>query len=88
MHRYWNNAFNGMMDFGIRNSGWFIAYEIIKLLIIVAVVIFIARMFIKNSKSNTNPNSSRAIEILKERYASGEISEEEYKNKLNKLNER
>ena len=89
MHRYWNNAFNGMMDFAIRNSGWFIAYEVIKLLIILVVVIIIARMLMKNSKneSNQNPNSSRAIEILKERYASGEISEEEYKNKLNKLNE-
>ncbi|MDY0235720.1 MAG: SHOCT domain-containing protein [Gudongella sp.] len=91
MNRYWDNAFNGMMDFGIRSSGWFIAYEIIKLLIIVVVVIFIARMLMKNSKNNSNPNSNsnpnRAIEILKERYASGEISEEEYRSKLNKLKE-
>ncbi len=89
MHRYWGRGFNDMMNFGNDGSGWFIAYEIIKLLIIVAVVIFIARMFMKNSKnnSNLNSNSNRAIEILKERYASGEISEEEYKSKLNKLNE-
>lgn len=89
MHRYWNNGFNDMMDFGTRASGWFIVYDIVKLLIIVAVVIIIARMFIKNSKNNSNSNlkPNRAIEILKERYASGEISEEEYKSKLNKLNE-
>ncbi len=85
MHRYWNNGFNNMMNFGTRASGWFIVYDILKLLIIVAVVIFIARMFIKNSRNNNS--SSRAVEILKERYASGEISEEEYKSRLNKLSE-
>lgn len=87
MSRYWDNSFNDMMNFGNRASGWFIVYDIVKLLIIVAVVIFTARMFMNNSKNNSNSNSNRAIEILKERYASGEISEEEYKSKLNKLNE-
>jgi putative membrane protein len=85
MHGYWGNSFNDMMDFGTRASGWFIVYDIIKLLIMVAVVIVLARMFMKNSRSNSHSSSNRAIEILKERYASGEISEEEYKNKFKKL---
>ncbi len=87
MHRFWNNGFDGMMDFGIRATGWIIAFEIIKLLIILVVVIIIARMLIKNSKTSGNSSPNKAIEILKERYASGEISEEEYKSKLNKLKE-
>lgn len=87
MHRYWGRGFNGMMNFGDNGSGWFIVYDIVKLLIIVAVVIALARMLMKSSSNHNNSNSNRAIEILKERYASGEISEEEYKNKLNKLNE-
>lgn len=87
MHRYWGGGLNDMMNFGSNAAGWFIAFEIVKLLIIVAVVIFIAKMFMKNSHNDKNSNSTRAIEILKERYASGEISEEEYKSKLIKLNE-
>lgn len=86
MHRFWGNGFNDMMNFG-NNSGWFIVYDIVKLLIIAVVVIVLARMFMKNSSNQKHYNPNKAIEILKERYASGEISEEEYKNKLNKLNE-
>jgi len=85
MHGYWGNGFNDMMNFGNRASQWFILYDVVKLLIIVAVVIVIARMFIKNSRNNSNVGSNRAIEILKERYASGEISEQEYKDKLKNL---
>ncbi|NBI07245.1 SHOCT domain-containing protein [Senegalia massiliensis] len=85
MHRYWGNGFNDMMNFGNRASEWFILYDVVKLLIIVAVVMVIARMFIKSSRNNSNVGSSRAIEILKERYASGEISEQEYKEKLKNL---
>lgn len=89
MHRFWDNGFNDMMNFGTRASGWFIVYDIVKLLIIAAVVIFIVRMFLKNSRNNnySSSNSNRAIEILKEKYASGEISDEEYKNKLKRLKE-
>ncbi len=54
-----------------------------------AVVIVLARMFIKNSRDNKSSNSSsnKAIDILKERYASGDISEEEYEQRLKKLKE-
>lgn len=85
MHGFMDTGWNDMMDFGSRMSGWFIIYDIVKLLIIVAVVIVLARMFIKNSRNSSSSSSNRAIEILKERYASGEISEEEYKNRLKNL---
>lgn len=87
MRRYWNNDFNNMMNFRDLGSGWFIVFEIIKLIIIVVLVIVIARMFIKSYNSKNISVSNRAVQILKERYASGEISEEEYRKKLAKLNE-
>lgn len=94
MNRNWHNGFdsngfNGMMDFWNNNSGWFLVYDFIKFLIIVAVIIFIARLIINNlgshKNSNTGARSNRAIGLLKERYAAGEIDEEEYKHKLRNL---
>ncbi|MGO1369817.1 MAG: SHOCT domain-containing protein [Senegalia sp. (in: firmicutes)] len=85
MHGFMDTGWNDMMNFGSRMSGWFIVYDIVKLLIIVAVVIVLARMFIKNSSGNNNSSSNRATDILKERYAKGEISEEEYKTRLKNL---
>lgn len=84
MHRRGSGGFNGMMNFG--NNGWFILYDVVKLLILVAVVIFIVRIFIKRSNDNkNNKNSNKAIEILKVKYASGEITEEEYKHRLKNI---
>lgn len=89
MYRYFNNnldnGFNDMMNMGTNISAWFIIYNIIRLLIVVGVIVFIARMFLKNSSNNQS--SDRAIDILKERYAKGEIDEDEYIIKLNKLKE-
>lgn len=94
MNRNWNNGFNdngfnGMMDFWNNNSGWFMVYDLIKFLIIIAVVIFIARLIINilgnHKNSNTSSRSNRAIDLLKERYAAGEIDEEEYENRLRNL---
>lgn len=90
MHRYWDDySFNHMMDFSQNGGGWFLVFGIIRLVIIVAVIVFIVKLLIKNSHggSHSAGNQNSAIEILKERYAKGEIDEEEYKNKLNKLKE-
>jgi putative membrane protein len=43
-----------------------------------AVIILSIYMIIKNNKSKDNNNKSKAIEILNQKYALGEISEEEY----------
>ncbi|MDZ7835293.1 MAG: SHOCT domain-containing protein [Alkalibacterium sp.] len=42
-------------------------------------------MIVTNSNHRHTTHSSHAVDILKERYARGEISEEEYRDKLNKL---
>lgn len=88
MHGFWDNGFNSMMDFGSRFGVWIIVFEIIKLLVLVVVAIIVIRILVNRSNRQHRPNTSRAIEILEERYASGEISEEEFKNKLKILNER
>lgn len=85
MDGFMDTGWNDMMNFGSRLSGWFIVYDLVKLVIIVTVVIVLARIFIKNSKNNIHTSSNRAIDILKERYAFGEISEEEYKERLRNL---
>ncbi|MDN6291022.1 MAG: SHOCT domain-containing protein [Alkalibacterium gilvum] len=80
MHGDWGNGFNNMMNFGYENSWWFMLYDGLKFLIIIGAVIFIARMLMNHSNYD-------AVDILKERYARGEILEEEYYYKLDKLNE-
>lgn len=87
MHGYWYNGFDNMMNFGYENSWWFMIYDGLKLLVIIGAVIFIAKILMNRSNNDHASNSNRAINILKERYARGEISEEEYRDKLNKLRE-
>ncbi|HLR21972.1 MAG TPA: SHOCT domain-containing protein [Tissierellaceae bacterium] len=68
----------GMYSFG---TGRFIA-----LLAIVAIAYFLIKHFGKNSyKVNEIKPPNNAINILKERYAKGEIDEKEYKEKLENL---
>lgn len=87
MRGFWDNGFNNMMDFGSGFGVWIIVFEIVKLLLIVVVAIIVIRILVNRSNKQHRPNSNRAIEILEERYASGEISEEEFKNRLKNLKE-
>lgn len=87
MHGSWGNGFNNMMNFGYENSWWFMIYDGLKFLVIIGAIVFIAKTLMNRSNNNQSPKSNHAIDILKERYARGEISEEEYRDKLNKLSE-
>jgi putative membrane protein len=55
----------------------------IVLLLIIGISLFMIR---KNNKENSKESNSSALEILNERYAKGEIDEEEYNRKKNNLN--
>jgi putative membrane protein len=69
---------NGMFEWG----------GILGLILIVVVAYFLVKYFNEHkNNSNTFRKNDNAIDILKERYAKGEIDEEEYRSKLNKLNE-
>ncbi len=60
------------------NWWWIAGFGILRLLIFVGLVIFIIKLIGKQKSNTTN---SRALEILNERYAQGEINEEEYVHK-------
>ncbi|GEK92174.1 SHOCT domain-containing protein [Alkalibacterium kapii] len=87
MHGNWGNGFNHMMNFGYENSWWFMVYDGLKFLVIIGAVVIVARLLMNHSSNNRSSQSNHAIDILKERYARGEISEEEYRDKLKKLSE-
>lgn len=80
-----------MFNFGFRfGYPFMIAMNILRFLVILGVVYLIVKLITNNSNNNRatfSGNNSRAIEILKERYAKGEISEAEYDEKMKKLKE-
>ena len=69
----------GGMEFGM-GWGW-----IIGLFLLVAIIWFIVRTSSRNQASNQINNRS-ALEILKERYARGEIDKDEFEEKKRNLN--
>lgn len=73
MHGY------GGMGIGME-WGW-----IIGLIVLVIFIWFIVRMTNRDQASNQN-NSKSALEILKERYARGEIDRDEFEDKKRTLN--
>lgn len=80
------HGFDTMFNFGIGGGILFLVFNLIKLIIIVAGVIIVAKLITKSTgNTHIGNESNRAIEILKERYAKGEIDEDEYNNKLKKL---
>lgn len=78
MHDFFDNGFWNMMDAGFGFGGWLIIYEVIKLILFVILAIVFLRM-IFNRSNNQQVKSSTALAIVEERYAKGELSEEEYK---------
>lgn len=62
-------------------SGLFFSFMFVPFLILILVVVLIVKLILpKNSSENRN-GDSKALEILKERLAKGEISEDEYISK-------
>lgn len=71
------------MMYGFGN-GWGMGFGwIIGLIIVVAIVWLIIRSV--NQNSNPPGHTRSALDILKERYARGEIGKEEYENKKKDL---
>lgn len=62
-----------------------VIWLIIQLVVVIGVIYLIVYL-VKNSNRSANTRSN-ALEILKERYARGEISEEEFEEKKKKLME-
>jgi putative membrane protein len=78
MMGYYGNAYDPW--FGL---GSFIMI-IVWILIIVGVVVLVKSLMIGHDSRNIRHND-RSVEILKERYAKGEINKEEFENKKRDL---
>lgn len=80
-----------MWNYGPNSGGsammWFgMIFGIIVLLIFLALIVWlIAYVSRKSANGSRAPESSRAVDLLKERYARGEIGTEEYRERLLEL---
>ena len=77
------NGMNGISQFSGAYGPWIIVVMVLKLVISVAII-FIAYKIIKKH----NFHSISAIKILDERYAKGEIEEDEYLNRKKVLKQK
>ncbi|MBM7570562.1 SHOCT domain-containing protein [Aquibacillus albus] len=50
--------------------------------LIIALVVYLVR---NSSRKNSSNNTDKAVDLLRQRYAQGEISSEEYSERLNRL---
>ncbi|WP_147565075.1 SHOCT domain-containing protein [Clostridium tyrobutyricum] len=69
----------GMMGYG---WGWLMMIGVVILSILGIIALF---NYIRNSARNNNSSNNNALSILNERYARGEITEEEYNKKKPQL---
>jgi len=69
-----NNEVIGMNGFGMGFGMW------IFWIILIVVVVFLAKMVIGDSSGQKNGNAESPIKVLKKRYASGEINQDEYES--------
>jgi putative membrane protein len=70
---------------GFEGHGWGMGWGwIIGLIILVAIIWIIVRM-VNQNYSSKNTKSQSAIDILKERYARGELSKEEFNERKKEL---
>lgn len=79
MMRYGGYGY-GMMGYG---WGWLMMLGVVVLTIL--GVVALVRYLHHPNKYNTQPHSSSALDILNERYAKGEIGEEEYNKKKSQI---
>ena len=81
-----NNSTNNMMNFGfgpLGGFGWI--FMILWWVLIIAGIVALIRWLIRQSRSSHNNHAKSALEVLKERYAKGEINKQEFEEKKKDL---
>lgn len=78
----------GYGAYGYGGGVWImpVVMGILRIALLAVIVYFIYKLFVKNKHNITGPSCSSAVEILNERFAKGEISEEEYIAKKKQIN--
>ena len=74
-----------MMPYGWHDGGWGVLWMIGSWALVVAIVVLVVRAFTSRSERPQQPKGARAI--LDERFARGEISEDEYRERSRVLEE-
>lgn len=70
------------MPYGWHDGGWGVVWMILSWALIVAIVVFVIRAFSQPSTgTGTSSRDRDALQILDERFARGEISEDEYRER-------
>ena len=77
----------GLNGFGAFNKmqsawPWILGANIFKLIFIGLILFFIVKLILNHKTSPQYATNHHAIEILQQRYAKGELSEEEYKQRI------
>lgn len=78
----------GYGTYGYGGNIWImpLAMGALRIVLLAAIVYFIYRLFTKSKHNSTCQSYSAAMEILNERFAKGEIGEEEYNAKKKQIN--
>ncbi len=71
-----------MHDLHFFGGGWMMIFWWI---LIIAVILFVIRVMTKSSMKQSGSQDKSPLEILKQRYAKGEITKEEYEERKNNL---
>ncbi|HCY17992.1 MAG: hypothetical protein UR62_C0004G0010 [Candidatus Nomurabacteria bacterium GW2011_GWF2_35_12] len=77
--------YNGYEGWGVENMMGFWGGGILMILFWAIVIYFIVWL-VRNNKAN-GKDSNKALDILKERYAKGEIDKKEFEEKKKELND-
>lgn len=77
----------GFGAYGYGGGIWIIplVMGVLRIALLVVTVYFIYKLFVKNKGNNAGSSYSPALEILNERFAKGEINEEEYNTKKKQI---
>jgi len=73
------------MMYGFGEHGWGMGWVWILGLAVLVLIIWLIVKMVNQNNSPKQSNNKSALDILKERYARGEISKEEYKEKRNDI---